>query len=786
MLSPKKIREIVICNKSSHCTTFQMIKDGSNERLLPIDETNVEQAPSIPGCDPDNPKSECVRTFDLKDYEKEISGGVWRLFLYYHSNGSANPWLTSNESFIYSESSTLRVRYELENFSCGVKLVFKGYESIYSKPKKDDSYYPSPMSFDENEEDSDFVQARAGYIVGTNLDSIEIKSEVNGKKIVTWDMPSYSFLQGPSPKSVHKNLWRMEKLNNISGIFQVWPKVNANATTDDIKRGVIFQARSYDLATMSFVKVGEHEWVVIDPLLGEKTATTAWDDFKKNVDEDAHLIAIMITHSHVDHYKGANGLVEHAKIGDETIQIIAPAGFYDEAISENLYLGNCMGRRAQYMYGSALPRGIFGSVGTGLGKTVSVQNGSIPNPTTELLFEKSDKEVLEIGTWKVEFVFQNVPGTEAPAEMHIGFKIDGVQILCPGENICQTMHNLLTPRGAKVRDPKAFGKAIDRALELFSDVEVLIGTHHWPTWGAANCRDLMEKQRDMYYFFNNQVIHLLNSGYNMDEIAERFVLPKSLSDQFYNRGYYGTMNHDAKAVAQRYIGWWDGNPANYFKYPEEEFAKRFVADMGGAAAVLAKAMEYFNKSDYRWTVELTRNVVFSKPDDGDVLAQAKLLEADALEQLAYSFEAGTWRNIFLAGAYELRGIPQGEFVTKDDIIESICSNMLLLKPEYIFEYISILIEGNRASEYNVDETCTIGNDSFSLSLKNGVLHFKKVTCEGSVHFDNVPDFVIYVKACLKHMKGPMHENLNEILGCIELQNPQWNIVEPIVAEKSEG
>jgi alkyl sulfatase BDS1-like metallo-beta-lactamase superfamily hydrolase len=338
------------------------------------------------------------------------------------------------------------------------------------------------------------------------------------------------------------------------------------------------------------------------------------------------------------------------------------------------------------------------------------------------------------------------------------------------------MHNLLTPRGAKVRDAKAFGNAIDRAMEIYPNVEVLIGTHHWPTWGQDECKKILEKQRDMYYFFNNQVIHMLNSGYNMEEIAEKFTLPESLGNEFYNRGYYGTMNHDTKAVVQRYIGWWDGNPANYFKYPEEEVAKRFVNDMGGEDKVLSKARDYYSKHDYRWTVELTRNIVFANPENDE----ARKLEADALEQLAYSFEGGTWRNIFLAGAYELRGIPQGKSIDKGKIILSIGKNMESLTPKCIFEYLSILIDGNKASKQEVDMTCKIANESFSVYLKNGVLHSKAIADTNcNFEFGSAAEFADYFTKYMCGHSSTEYIKLNLIFKCVEIQNPQWNIIEPL-------
>ncbi len=773
MKNTQKIKGVIIQNDSTEGVWFNMSQAGT----FLFD--SFDKMPSIASGE--------TKVFDLSTYD--CGNYTWKVMINYPSNG--NPWLAGNEYYMYDKGSHLYARYKYDG---KVKLVYLGIETEFSKPKEDDTYYPTPMTFVEDDNDSDFVDANCGFVTGTNLTEA-IENSNNG---VAWDMPSYSFLDGVSPKSVHKNLWRMEKLNNINGIFQVWPMAGSNATDNDIKSGEVFQARSYDLSTMSIIKVADHQWALIDPLLGPDTAIAAWETFKSKVDSEAKICAIMITHSHVDHYKGVSGLIAHENLTKLTsseisftdgqdskitienghVIVIAPVGFYDESISENLYLGNCMGRRAQYMYGSALPRGIFGAVGSGLGKTVSNQVGDIPVPSLEIPFSNSDVQEITINGKK--FVFQNVPGTEAPAEMHIGFKANdsggNIQILCPGENVCHTMHNLLTPRGAKVRDAKAFGNAIDRAMEIYPNVEVLIGTHHWPTWGQDECKKILEKQRDMYYFFNNQVIHMLNSGYNMEEIAEKFTLPESLGNEFYNRGYYGTMNHDTKAVVQRYIGWWDGNPANYFKYPEEEVAKRFVSDMGGEDKVLSKARDYYSKHDYRWTVELTRNIVFANPKNDE----ARKLEADALEQLAYSFEGGTWRNIFLAGAYELRGIPQGRPMKKDEIITSIGDNMSSLTPKCIFEYLSILIDGNKASKQEVDMTCKIANESFSVYLKNGVLHSKAITDTNcNFEFGSAAEFADYFTKYMNGDSSAENKELNQIFDCVEIQNPQWNIIEPL-------
>jgi alkyl sulfatase BDS1-like metallo-beta-lactamase superfamily hydrolase len=351
------------------------------------------------------------------------------------------------------------------------------------------------------------------------------------------------------------------------------------------------------------------------------------------------------------------------------------------------------------------------------------------------------------------------------------------------------MHNLLTPRGAKVRNAKAFGDAIDEAMQiaddyLGGDIQVLLGTHHWPTWGNEACRDMMSKQRDMYYYFNNQVIHMLNKGMNMTEIAEEFALPASLSNEYYNRGYYGTINHNVKAVAQFYTGWWDGNPANYFTYPEAEEAKRFVADMGGEEAVLGKAHEYFKKGDYRWTVELTKQLVFNNPQN----KEARYLQADALEQLGYSFEAGTWRNIFLAGASDLRTGGLSGALSTEQTIQIMAGNMRVMQPAFIFDYFAILLDGSKAGADNADYAVTvkIADAYYQLHLYNGVLHAKKVDADASaIVFDSVSAFVDDFAARMRALNVKENTNtveksaLDNIYQYFELFDAGWNIVEPL-------
>lgn len=558
----------------------------------------------------------------------------------------------------------------------------------------------------------DFVDANRGFIAGLEPPRIITNdiAQLNAMGFYAWNMEGYQFLNATNaPASVNPSLWRQERLNNINGLFEVLPDK-------------IYQVRSYDLATMSFVKT-DSGWIVIDPLTSAETARAGLALLRAHVSTNP-VVAILSTHSHIDHYGGVNGiLTAEGKViaPDPTpagsqgkILYFAPSGFYEEALSENLYLGNVMFRRADYMYGSYLAKGERGHVGSGLGKTTGFGSSLLFRPSAEIATNGP------VSIDGLNVVFQLAPGTEAPAEMHIFFPSYGA--LCPGENVSHTMHNLLTSRGAKVRDPKAFAHYIDEAIDLFGpQITVLIGTHHWPAWGNERCLKILRDQRDMYRFFNDQVIRMLNNGMNMEEIAESFELPAALAGEFYNRGYYGTINHNVKAVAQRYVGWWDGNPANYYKYPETVAARKYVDFMGGESAVIAKARQSYDQGDYRWVAEVMQHVVFANPSN----QVAKNLQADAFEQLGYSFESGTWRNIFLSGAEELRNGTIGPPATSS----SLSGSLGQMTPSLIFDYLSTLIKGKEAEHVTLsmrfiftDPDLSAADANLYVLLNNGVLH----------------------------------------------------------------
>src|SRR5574344_255842 len=495
--------------------------------------------------------------FDISDKDEMLGINVGDI-IFLRVNCKEIPPLgpLSDEQYVFDPASDAFAVYDIVgSIPDEGKLVFQGIAEKLSKERKEnkinDIYYPD--TYRKLEDDgTDMANAKRGFIPGTNLTEPIMAKGKDGSELQAWNMSSYDFIEGDSPKSVNPVLWRMEKLNNYNGLFQVYPKITCEdgKTNTELyggKDGNIYQVRSYDLATMTLVK-SVTGWIIIDPLGGEETALAAWECFKKNIDANAQIRAILITHSHVDHYKGVNKIIGEKKIWDisqseyiethskkesidteiDDVLVVAPNGFYDEAVSENLYLGNCMSRRASYMYGSFLPRDIYGHVGSGLGKTVGGGNGSIPKPSFELKCMENSFTNLIIDGLPIHF--QDVPGTEAPAEFHI--YIEDYSALCPGENVTYTMHNLLTSRGAKVRDPKAFAKAIDDAIDNFKSIDVIVGTHHWPTWKSkgeceteANCCiEMMEKERDMYRYYNDQVIRMVNKGMNMEEIAETFKL----------------------------------------------------------------------------------------------------------------------------------------------------------------------------------------------------------------------------------------------------------------------
>ncbi|MBL1078645.1 MBL fold metallo-hydrolase [Nocardia sp. 2] len=515
---------------------------------------------------------------------------------------------------------------------------------------------------------------------------------------IVWDNDSYDFLQGTCPSTVNPSLWRMSGLNIRQGLYQV---------TEGI-----YQIRGLDLSNMTLVE-GTSGVIVIDPLISAETAAAGLALYRAHRG-DRPVTGLIYTHSHVDHFGGAMGVttVEDAESG--RCPVLAPAGFLEHAVAENIYAGTAMARRGAYMYGAALPRGPQGGVGSGLGQTTSTGTVTLIAPTLDIA-HTGQEETID----GVRIVFQITPGTEAPAEMN--FHFPDLRALCMAENATHTLHNLLTLRGALVRDPHVWAKYITEAINLFCyDSDVVFASHHWPTWEQARLIEYLSIQRDLYGYLHDQTLRKLNQGLVGAEIAEEFELPPAIENAWHARGYYGSVSHNVKAIYQRYMGWYDGNPAHLWEHPPVESARRHVEFMGGADEVLRKARVSYDNADYRWVAQVLNYVIFADPSN----EAAKTLLASTYEQLGYGAENGPWRNVFLMGAYELRNGSVGT-PTK----ASSPSMLAALTVEQVFDAIALRIDGPKAwSEKGVsDWRFTDEGRLHRLELRNGLL----------VHYDRI-------------------------------------------------
>lgn len=511
---------------------------------------------------------------------------------------------------------------------------------------------------------------------------------------VLWDNSTYGFLQGDAPDSVNPSLWRQSKLASVGGLFEVVPG--------------IYQVRGMDLSNTSFIE-GDEGVVVIDTLLSAETGAAALALYRTHRG-DRPVKAIIYTHSHADHFGGVKGFVSQEEVDAGQVKIFAPEGFIEHAVSENVYAGTAMNRRAGYMYGAALARGPQGQVGAGLGQTLSTGTVSLIAPT-DLISTTGHEETVD----GVRMVFQMAPGTEAPAEMLI--YLPDFKALCAAEDATHNLHNLLTLRGAVVRDPHAWSHYLTEAIDLFGgDADVVFASHHWPVWGAERVVEFLSTQRDLYGYLHDQTLRMLNKGLVGAEIAEQITLPPVLENAWNTHGYYGSVSHNVKAIYQRYLGWFDGNPAHLWEHTPVEKAKRYVDFMGGADSVVEKARSSFDAGDYRWVAEVVNHVVFAEPDH----AAARELLADTYEQLGYGSENGPWRDFYLSGATELR---DGQFGTPTetnapDIIGQ-------LSPAMLFDAIAIQVNGPAAwdEKLTVDVVLTDIDERYRLRLANGVLTY---------------------------------------------------------------
>ncbi len=550
------------------------------------------------------------------------------------------------------------------------------------------------LNFDDRR---DFEYAARGFIA--KPDTLTIRDE---KGNVVWDMEAYKAFIGldkPAPETVNPSLWRNAQLNVQYGLFKVHDK--------------IFQVRGYDLSNITFIR-GKTGWIVFDPLVSVETAKAAYELVSKNL-EKLPVVAVVYSHSHVDHYAGVRALVDEKDVKANKVQILAPEHFIEHAVSENVIAGNVMSRRAIYMYGALLPRNAQGGVNAGLGQTNSMGTATLIAPTREI--KKTGEEVTIDG---VKMVFQMTPGTEAPAEMNTYFP--QFRAMWMAENSTNTMHNILTLRGAQVRDPLKWAYYLNETIDLYGrGVDVKFQSHHWPLWGNDEIIDYWKKHRDMYKYIHDQSVNLMNKGYTGVEISNMVKLPPELDKQWPNRGYYGTVKHNTRAVYQRYMGFYDANPSTLDQLPPEEAAKKYVEYMGGADAIIAKSKSDFDKGQYRWVAEALKHVVFADPEN----KEGKELLADTYEQMGYQAESGPWRSVYLQGAYELRnGVPAagGINTASPDTIKA-------MPPEMTFDYFAVRLNGEKAAGKKITLNIEFADlkKPYSLMVENGVLNYAKKT-----------------------------------------------------------
>ncbi|KAA0085512.1 MBL fold metallo-hydrolase [Mycolicibacterium sp. P9-64] len=543
----------------------------------------------------------------------------------------------------------------------------------------------------------DFDDADRGFIAA--LEPCVVKA-ADGR--VVWDNDVYAFLSGDAPTSVHPSLWRQSILAAKQGLYEVVEG--------------IYQVRGMDLSNITFIE-GDGGVIVVDPLISTETAAAALALYRAHRGDRA-VTAVIYTHSHVDHFGGVLGVINQADVDAGKVVVIAPEGFTQHAVQENVYAGTAMTRRAGYMYGTLLARGPQGQVGCGLGQNTSTGEIALIVPTLDIR-ETGEAHVID----GVEIEFQMAPGTEAPAEMH--FYFPQFRALCMAENATHNLHNLLTLRGALVRDPHGWSGYLTEAIDTFSDrTDVVFASHHWPTWGKDRIVEFLSLQRDLYAYLHDQTLRLLNQGRTGIEIAEDFHMPPALDRAWHAHGYYGSVNHNVKAVYQRYMGWFDGNPARLWPHPPEAIGPRYVEAMGGVDRVVEIAQRAFDEGDFRWAATLLDHVMFTDQDH----AAAKALYADTFEQLAYGAENATWRNFFLSGATELR---DGNFGTPAQTTSM--SLLSQLTPEQLFDSFAISVNGPKAWDLDlaIDVTFSDVATNYRLTLRNGVLVYRKVAADAS-------------------------------------------------------
>ncbi len=553
----------------------------------------------------------------------------------------------------------------------------------------------------------DFEEAKKGFIAAPPYK--KIMAEAGN---VAWDMESYEWLlEGKNFESIHPSLQRQAILNMAYGLYEVVP-------------GKIYQVRGFDLANISFIK-SDSGWIVFDPLTAKETAAAALKFINQQLGERP-VVAVVYSHSHGDHFGGVRGVVNEEDVKSGKVKVIAPVGFMEHAVAENVYAGNAMTRRMFYQYGVLLPRSPYGHVDQAIGKNTAAGNLGLIAPN---IIVKDDFEELSVDG--VRMVFQNTPGTEAPAEMNTWFP--DLKAFWAAENIVGSIHNIYTLRGAAVRDALKWSKGINEALYRFGgEAEVMFASHSWPRWGNGRVQEVMRTQRDAYAHLNNQVLHLANQGVTINEIHNVYKLPKSLEQNWAAHSYHGSEAHNSRAVINKYLGYWDANPATLMPLSPRDSAPLYVEMMGGADKIMAKGKELYAQGKYLYAVEILNKLVFGEPNN----QAAKDLLADVYEQIGYQRESASTRNSFLAGAYELRnGIPKGASpkTSGPDMIRAMSTDLWL-------DFLGIRLDGSKvAGKQFVMNLITPDNgEKFVVELSNSTL----TNIKG--HQAKRPDFTITI------------------------------------------
>lgn len=603
----------------------------------------------------------------------------------------------------------------------------------------------------------DFEDAQRGFIApllnNGNLTNADGKIVYRGE--------DFKFdTNAPSPDTINPSLWRQSQLNGISGLFKVTDRM--------------YQVRSQDISNITFIE-GDSGIIVIDPLVSAAAAKASLDLYFEHRPKKP-IVAVIYTHSHVDHYAGVKGIVSEEEVKSGKVQIIAPAGFMDEAISENVLAGNIMMRRATYSYSLMLPHNMKGNIGNGLGVPTTGGMPALIAPTVSIT-KTGEKRVID----GLEFDFLMTPGSEAPAEMH--FYIPALKALCTAENATHLLHNFYTLRGAKTRDVDKWASYLNETLDMWgSDVEVLYMPHTWPVWGNQHINDYIGKYRDTIKYIHDQTLHLANQGYTMNEIGNMIKLPPALDKNWGSRGYYGSVSHNARAVYNYYLGYYDGNPANLDPYGQVDMGKRYVKALGGSAHIINLARDAYKQGDYRWAAELLKQVIAANPSD----QVAKNLQADTFEQLGYQAESATWRGFYLVGAKELREgvkkLPVGETASPDTV--------KAMTVEMLFDYMAIRLDSAKAAGKNISLNFNLADgDNLNLTLNNSVLNYRQTlqpnanasfyVSRSDLH--NVLTGQAKMTDLIKAKKVKVIGNaakLDEIIACLDTFNLWVNIVTP--------